>query len=915
TMSTKPTQDYEEAYKRLVKGLTQLDIRTSAVPSELALFGDAFPLAINSKGQVLMAASKYGLGRIVVLSHESYMSAFPALVENAVNWLKGDKSVNFAVAVHQNLKAVAENLSNRKFTVKVVGGFRSDLGVGVYVTDAYSLGEDPKTLVAFLKSGGGVLIGGQAWYWSSQNPGVEPLLNFGGNKVSGVAGIYFTVKYGEVETLSITQEVPYSWKSLKYRPARDFNDDLKFLLKGVPEFGLVEGIFSEILAHGSLAFPIATTEDGRPFLAGAYYGLGRILVIAHEEGFSRKKLSTFWSNAIRWLDQGRNGVVGVERRNAVPNLSKSGFTCENTSFRKDLSVYMGVAYSDSYAKEMQDFVAEGGGLVIGGQAWYWSYSGGNVMTEFPGNKILNKMGLSLLATTIPNGIYKVPESSQAIMDNYHFRHMLYQCASYILEDHELSQHKMQSLKKLGHDCAKYLQIKAYDCSSYTQTMLALYDLLLKAGMPQVSESSPVKSPKDHFLLSVGSEMYKVFPDPDGLLPHLIKDIPSLPGCKSQPLVLVLLVSEEAEWISTGLYLSPGMKTTLTLPDAIVNKGWKIQIGCQTDYLQHQELKRAPSVHLRVPVTSETMQVRNLWGGLIYLLAPPQTRVTGVEMLVQQAVLAPYYKSGVTTACEWSQLRVAPSPWAELEFDNIILTVPSNVVRDLEQAEALAKLWNNIMKSVAELASIPLKFPRKERIVSDVQISAGWMHAGYPIMGHIPTASIMVSIKKATTGDFWGPLHELGHNQQRFCWEFKPHTTEATCNLWSVHVHEEVLGVCRAKAHPDLTLEKRNARIKKYVANGRSLSDWNVWTALETYLQLQEKFGWDAFKKVFASYYEKRNFPQDNKGKMNLYAETFSRTVGMNLTGFCKSWGWPIEEETEEALSHLPPWTDHPMAPY
>lgn len=159
-----------------------------------------------------------------------------------------------------------------------------------------------------------------------------------------------------------------------------------------------------------------------------------------------------------------------------------------------------------------------------------------------------------------------------------------------------------------------------------------------------------------------------------------------------------------------------------------------------------------------------MQVCNLWGGLIYLLAPPQTRVTGVEMLVQQAVLAPYYKSGesvvgltilwgiflmfgtewtffllfitssettihsspsgVTTACEWSQLRVAPSPWAELEFDNIILTVPSNVVRDLEQAEALAKLWNNIMKSVAELASIPLKFPRKERIVSDVQISAG-----------------------------------------------------------------------------------------------------------------------------------------------------------------------------------------------
>lgn len=44
-----------------------------------------------------------------------------------------------------------------------------------------------------------------------------------------------------------------------------------------------------------------------------------------------------------------------------------------------------------------------------------------------------------------------------------------------------------------------------------------------------------------------------------------------------------------------------------------------------------------------------MQVCNLWGGLIYLLAPPQTRVTGVEVVVQQAVLAPYYKSGESVA--------------------------------------------------------------------------------------------------------------------------------------------------------------------------------------------------------------------------------------------------------------------------
>lgn len=214
-MSTKTTQDYEEAYKLLVKGLTKLEFSDSYVPCELALVGDAFPLAINSEGQVLMAASSYGLGRIVVLSHESYLYGYPDLVENAVNWLRGDGSVNMSVAVHQNMKAAAENLSKSKFTVKVVGGFRSDLGVGVYVTDAYSVGADQENLVAFMKSGGGILIGGQAWYWSYKHPGVETLLNFDGNKVSAVAGIYFTDNNLEVENLSITQGIPYSWNSLK----------------------------------------------------------------------------------------------------------------------------------------------------------------------------------------------------------------------------------------------------------------------------------------------------------------------------------------------------------------------------------------------------------------------------------------------------------------------------------------------------------------------------------------------------------------------------------------------------------------------------------------------------------------------------------------------------------------------------
>ncbi|KAK1899553.1 TRPM8 channel-associated factor like [Dissostichus eleginoides] len=859
-MSTQTTKSYHGgAYRSLMKGLKELDLNGPCVPCDLVLNGDhAFPLAINSQGQVLMAASRYGRGRIVVLGHEGYLIAFPALVENAVTWLRGEGSDNLTVGVNNKVKAVADNLIKSGLKVKVVGSFSDSREVGVYVTDAYKVEADAKDLVAFLKAGGGVLIAGQAWHWASTKPKENTLLQFPGNKVSGVAGIYFTAHYGKVEILPVYPQIPSSWMTL--RVVKDFKDDLEILLQGVSEFDLTDGILaSEALIHGPLAFPIGTTEDGRAFLAGSYYGRGRVVVITHEYPLKTEKLLSFWKNAIDWLDQGRKGVVGVE-----PNLkllSKSGLKYEEAAFRKDMSVFVCTVWKDDHVEEMQDFVAEGGGLLIGGHVWNWAHKnfGLNPLTDFSGNKILNRMGLSVLPATIGEGSYKVPVPTETEEDNNHFRHVLSRFAG-----------------------------RAYGSHSYTHVLSILTDILKKLGMPQVSVKNPVKNPKDHLLLSVGTEVYKASLDPDALLPYLIKDIPVLRVVKEHRIRITVNTADENEWISTGLYLSPGMKTEMILPANIVNKKWTIQIGCQTDYLEHDELKRARSVSERFPVTAEKMQVWNLWGGLIYLVAPRNTKVEGAEVMVQRAVHAPYYKSGVTTAADWLKL---------------------------ERPDEVAALWNDIMKGIADLAVIPHKFSRKERMVADEQISAGWMHAGYPVMIHTDSAAELFRPDAARTEGLWGEVHELGHNQQRSCWEFRPHTTECTCNLWSVYVHEEVLGLKREKAHSSMILTNRKNTVDKYVKGGKNLSDWNVWTALETYLQIQGTFGWDAFKKVFAAYHKISNYPSDNSGKMNLYAETFSQTVGMNLSAFFKSWGWPIDRATEEKLTPLPPWSDHPMLKY
>ncbi|XP_010792187.1 protein FAM115-like [Notothenia coriiceps] len=156
-------------------------------------------------------------------------------------------------------------------------------------------------------------------------------------------------------------------------------------------------------------------------------------------------------------------------------------------------------------------------------------------------------------------------------------------------------------------------MNAKECSSYTQVVSSLTDIVMKSGLPQVCDSCPVKTPKDHLLFSVVTEIYKVCPNPDAILPYLIKDNPLMPVVYDQTIKIDVNTAAE-EWISTGLYLSPGMKTYIAMPEEMVNKGWKIQIGCQTDRLNATVIKRASWVCERILITAQMMQVCNLWGG-------------------------------------------------------------------------------------------------------------------------------------------------------------------------------------------------------------------------------------------------------------------------------------------------------------
>lgn len=110
------------------------------------------------------------------------------------------------------------------------------------------------------------------------------------------------------------------------------------------------------------------------------------------------------------------------------------------------------------------------------------------------------------------------------------------------------------------------------------------------------------------------------------------------------------------------------------------------------------------------------------------------------------------------------------------------------------------------------------------------------------MCHLESVQELISEKLIRTKGLWGPVHELGRNQQRQEWEFPPHTTEATCNLWCVYVHETVLGIPRGRANIALWPPVREKRVRIYLGKGPNVKNWNAWTALETYLQVMGQRG-------------------------------------------------------------------------
>ena len=370
------------------------------------------------------------------------------------------------------------------------------------------------------------------------------------------------------------------------------------------------------------------------------------------------------------------------------------------------------------------------------------------------------------------------------------------------------------------------------------------------------------------------------------------------------------------WHSTGLYAAPGELITVTVPATATSAQLAVRIGCHKDQLWSEKIsawKRVPEITRSFPLTSIVTHAANAFGGPIYIEVPAGSSLGEVKVTIQNAVPAPLFELGKTDLQTWKdQLRNDPAPWAELVSSNLAISLPSASIRNLDNPDAVMQFWDRVVAAEDDLSGQTNR-TSPERFVLDRQISAGYMHSGYPIMAWLDQSEKVANLDALLKGN-WGFFHELGHNHQRPEWVLAG-TTEISVNIFSMYCFEKVCGLPR-HGHNAMNDAKREEALKTFFNDPTMAWTSKPFTGLIFYDQLVEGFGWDAFHQIFIEYRDlpKAERPKNDDEKRDQWLVRFSQMTGKNLGPFFTAWRISTSETARNSITNLPVWLPEPDFP-
>ncbi|MEE9913722.1 MAG: M60 family metallopeptidase [Deltaproteobacteria bacterium] len=699
----------------------------------------------------------------------------------------------------------------------------------------------------------------------------------------------------------------------------------------------IDGAPGLINVFGDKAFTIVTDGAGRSLMAGATYGKGKVVVLTHGDWVAEKHMATadnnrLMGNIFMWAarDPQRMKVFSREMNlkykfTDIPHLQFQNMY----AFPDDLRAYDLILidftansrpenFNDQTIAKLKKFVADGGGIICFALGWVYNYygegrEGKSLEKDFIGNIFLKDFGLAF------NGDFTVKEFqlSQSAGNQNHPLRLLDRVAQIIETRAPMPYDDVDKiLAAIQSNKGKF---------PYNEKYLSRFEGYYDSFGPKrdISPKNPILRMDVPFVLTVAmlNSLYQS-------APHnrvgKMKDADIFPGMVGAGAAEIErnipLDMSKIRWQSTGLYAPAGRIVAFTVGAGEKNTVM-VRIGAHSDSLipfddkYRKQFNRGPDISMTKVLDGGETLLTSPYGGLIYLekTGKPENRIINVR--INGAVQAPYFKLGETRPAEWKErIRYFAAPWGELAGDRIIITFSSDIIKRIDDPEKLMRYWDKAASYYHELQQEPPK-NYAERFVHDVQPKLGWLHAGYPIVVNQQVSRYTAGLDpldKGKNNDIfhaasWGHLHELGHNCQKPEWTFDG-ATEVTVNLFTLYVIERMDGTAPVENqwHKDGW-----PKLKRYIANGAPFEEWkkDPQLALETYILLQKDFGWDAFKKVFAAYQKltPAEKPKNDQEKRDLWVTMFSNTVKRDLGPYYTRIGMPVSAGTLMQIKKYPVW--------
>ncbi len=697
----------------------------------------------------------------------------------------------------------------------------------------------------------------------------------------------------------------------------------------------IDGVPGNLIVFGNSAEVLLSDSDGNAVIAKTDYGKGKLAAFTHgamlEENTNKTEdnLNVFLNTAEAI------GISASEEKKVliIPNLQtghlkKTRWKTESKNTVPDnLSSYdlviisLPIEINSWFKKPDADRLlkyAEKGGRIIGsGMGWvYMSYGDGKKgenIKKFSGNLLFSPAGI-FFGTGYSKG--KILKSDNKGNENLS-GNAVNSAVQILKKGKSVSEKQMnQILNSLSEDLAEVYgsELLSKEHKDFLISQLKENSKLIP------SADSPLKKSKTEEILTIallnfwiqtGNDFPRELFSDQKQIKKLLESRKISSVNYSQTKRKISADLKDIFWIETGLYARPLEIIRIKTDGSLLKNGLKIRIGAQSDILLNfnenlQEWKRWPEVSISKSLNEKEIQIMNPFGGMIFI----ENRKPGprAEFSIEGGTEAVSFNSEKHSLDDWKRmLNNSDSEWGIIGNSNIKIVTTERALKKLKDPVKLAKFWDTAWKNSQELLQ-EKKRNYTQYIVCDTQISLGYMHSGNPIMTWMDQEEIVLGLDgKLFTEGSWGHFHEIGHNMQRGEWTFKG-TGEVTTNIFTLYNMEKMFNIS-PKDHPMLK-DTRN-KYKAYLKKGGDYNEWkdDAFLALMTYVKLQEKFGWSAYKSVFSQYNSlpEAQKPKNDQEKIDTWVRIFSKTVKMNLFPYFRKWAWPVSDKVNSELKSLPVW--------